>query len=251
MMRWLDKLNLRPQERRLVIFVIVVVFVALNWFFVKPWFGELGRLKKAAKTADDNIARFQAEIQKKGVYEKQIKQLSSEGGQVATADMATSLSRDLNTQAGMAGVSIQSLSPAAPSSHDVRTNSMFEEQTATLTFVNTGEAELINFLFGLASQKSLIRVKSMVLRPDPGHMKLGGTLTLVESFQKKAPSKSAATPIAAKPAVTTAPPSPTATTTAKPGVSAPATNKPGPGAKPGATNNLKKPLLPASKDKKT
>src|SRR5580765_3408595 len=111
MTRLLDKLNLRPQERRLVIFVAVVVFVALNWFFVKPYFGELGRLKKAMKTADDNIARFSAEIQKKSTYEKQIAQLSSEGGQVATQDQATSLIRDLNTQAGNAGVNIQSLNP--------------------------------------------------------------------------------------------------------------------------------------------
>jgi len=237
MTRWLDKLNLRPQERRLVIFVAVVVFVALNWFFVRPYFGELGRLKKAMKTADDNMAKFTAEIQKKASYQREFDRLSREGGQVATADQANSLQREVNNQAGNAGMNIQSLNSAA-SSRDVRTNATFDEATATLTFANTGEPELINFLFSLASQKSLIRVKSMILRPDPGHMKLCGPLTLVESFQKKAPPKSAASTPAAKPA-----PAPAKPTTAPPAVKS--------GPVPGKSNETKKPVPPASIPKKT
>ena len=51
MTRLLDRLNLRPQERRIVIFAAVAVFAALNWFFVKPYFGELGRIKRSMKSA--------------------------------------------------------------------------------------------------------------------------------------------------------------------------------------------------------
>ena len=57
MTRWLDKLNLRPQERKLVIFVAVVVFVALNWFFVKPYFGELGRIQQRMRDADTDLVQ--------------------------------------------------------------------------------------------------------------------------------------------------------------------------------------------------
>lgn len=213
MTRFLDKLNLRPQERRLVIFVAVVVFVAINWFFVKPYFGELGRTQQRMKDADSNIKKYNDEIARRPVYQKQFDDLSRQGGLVPSEEQATTLVREVNNQANTAGVGVLSTG-VAMRSRDGRTNSFFEEQGVSLTFANTGEPELINFLFSLASQKSLIRVKSMVLRPDPGHMKLGGTLTLVESFQKKQPAKATATAAATKPAsapATSAPPKTAAT----------------------------------------
>src|SRR6266446_5250717 len=99
MTRLLDKLNLRPQERRLVIFVAVVVFVALNWFFVRPYFGELGRYQQRMRDAESDIKKFTAEIQRKPVYIKQISDLSKQGGQVATEDQTTSLTREVDNQA--------------------------------------------------------------------------------------------------------------------------------------------------------
>ena len=39
-----DKLNLRPQERRLVVIVGMVLFVLINWWFVWPFFGEWGKV---------------------------------------------------------------------------------------------------------------------------------------------------------------------------------------------------------------
>ena len=200
MTRLLDKLNLRPQERRLVIFVAVVVFVALNWFFVKPYFGELGRTEQRIHDSEANIKKFNDEIQRKPIYQKQKDQLSQQGGQVSSEDQATSLIREINNHAGVAGINVQSLTLAG-AARGGPTNSFFEEKAASLSFGNTGEPELISFLYSLASQNSLIRVKSMVLRPDAGRMKLAGTLTLVESFQKKPPSKSGAAAAPKTPAV--------------------------------------------------
>jgi len=191
MTRFLDKLNLRPQERRLVIFVAVVVFAALNWFFVKPYFGELGRLQQRMKDADISIKKFNDEIQRKSFYEEQIKRLSQQGAQVASEEQGTSLTREINNQVVVAGVNVLTLT-MNPLTRDGRTNSFFEEQAATLSFNNTGESELVNFLYILASHNSLIRVKSMLLRPDTGRFKLAGSLTLVESFQKKTPVKASA-----------------------------------------------------------
>jgi hypothetical protein len=246
MTRYLDKLNLRPQERRLVIFVAVVVFVALNWFFVKPYFGELGRTQQRMKDADATIKKFDDEIQKKPLYQKQKDQLSQQGQQVATEEMALSLTREVNNQAGAAGVNYGSL-VLVSHGRDVRTNAFFEEQTANMTFANTGEPELINFLYSLASQKSLIRVKSMVLRPDPGRMKLGGTITLIESFQKKKPAKAAAPAsaqaTAAKPAATPPKPAPPPAQAARPPPKP--TNLPVKATvPPPRTNTLKQPFPP-------
>ncbi len=204
MTRFLDKLNLRPQERRLVIFVAVVVFAALNWFFVKPYFGELGRLQQRMKDADVSIKKFNDEIQNRRGYEDKIKDLSQQGAQVSSEEQGTSLTREINNQVIVANVNVLTLT-MNPSTRDGRTNSFFEEQAATLSFNNSGESELVNFLYNLASHNSLIRVKSMLLRPDAGRFKLAGSLTLVESFQRKAPAK-AATP-APKPAVVPSKPS--------------------------------------------
>jgi len=239
MTRLLDKLNLSPQERRLVLFVAVVVFVALNWFLVRPYFGELGRSQQKIKDTDAKLKEFSDEIQRKPMYEKQKALLSQQGNQVATEEQATSLIREVGNQAGVAGVSVQSLIPATRSRDNTRTN-FFEEQGANLTFMNTGEQELINFLYGLASQQSLIRVKSMTLHPDQGRMKLGGTITLVESFQKKKTAKAAVaapTPSAPK---STAPPqkttSPPPKTASPPPKTAAPTKTPLPGSLPSKTN---------------
>jgi len=243
MTRLFDKLNLRPQERRLVILVAVVVFLALNWFFVWPYFGELGRMQLRRSDAEKNFKKFTEEIQKRPLYEKQKNELSQQGGQVPTEEQATSLTSEVNRQAGVAGVYIQGLIPAHRS-REGKTNSFFEEQAVNLTFANTGEPELVNFLFGLASQNSLIRVKSMNLRPDPGQMKLGGTLTLVESFQKKPLTKLAsatASGTASTPAKTSAPPAKPVIPTPK----APATPvAPAPGPGKTTTNPPPKRVLP-------
>src|SRR5216683_1101075 len=98
MTRFLDKLNLRPQERRLVNFVAVVVFAALNWFFVKPYFGELGRLQQRMKDADVSIKQFNDEIRLRPGYENKIKDLSQQGAQVASEEQGTSLTREINNQ---------------------------------------------------------------------------------------------------------------------------------------------------------
>src|SRR6266446_8580913 len=112
MTRLLDKLNLRPQERRLVIFVAVVVFVALNWFFVRPYFGELGRTQQRIKDSESNIKKFADEIQRKPIYIKQKDQLSQQGGQVSTEEQATTLTREVINQAGVAGLNQQNVVPA-------------------------------------------------------------------------------------------------------------------------------------------
>src|SRR5438876_1244971 len=147
MTRYLDRLNLRPQERRLVIFVVIVVFVALNWFFVRPYFGELGRTQQRMIDADKDIRKFEEEIQRKRIYTKELEDLSKQGGQVPTEIQVTTLTREIDNKAVAAGLDVKNLVPA-PRSHDSRTNSFFDEQTLNLTFANTGEQELINFLYG-------------------------------------------------------------------------------------------------------
>ena len=58
----LDKLNLRPQERRLVVIVSVIVFIALNLGLVFPRFGEVGKTQQRAADAQKKLQQYREEI---------------------------------------------------------------------------------------------------------------------------------------------------------------------------------------------
>ena len=79
-----------------------------------------------------------------------------------------------------------------------QTNEFFEEQSMQIT-VNTGESELIDFLYQIGGDASMIRVRNLDLRPaDANRYRLTGNITLNANYQKKSPAKPA--PGADKPA---------------------------------------------------
>lgn len=203
---FLDKLNLRPHERRLVVIVALVVFVVLNVWLVWPQFGSVGIWEQRRKDAMKKAQSFDAEVKKKSAYQRQLDELELLGGSVATEEQAMALSRDVANQATLSGVQVNRYDPA-PRSSTGRTNAFFEEQTLIIT-VSTGEKELIDFLYNLGARSSMIRVKSMTLSPElPLRQKLQGSITLVASFAKKPPPRVVAPPkTAAPPPKTTNPP---------------------------------------------
>ena len=187
----LDKLNLSPQERRLVVVVAIVVFVVLNIWLIWPEFGSVNRWNNRRQGAEANLKKFKDEIAKKAVYERQLRELESQGAYVGTEEQALSLQRDVNNQAVLSGLQINRYDPQARvSTGGGRTNAFFEEQGLIITVV-TGERELVDFLYNLGTRSSLIRVRSMTLSRDPTGMKLQGSMTLVASFAKKPSPKTA------------------------------------------------------------
>ncbi len=198
MSSFIDKLNLRPGELRLVVLVGSVVVVVLYALFVYPEFKEWGRLQKRKDEIQTALQRYQKEIQKEGAYRKELAQLQEKGARVDSEAQALELSRTVQSQAALNGVSVNSYAAArVPAGSGGKTNAFFEEQTGTMNFV-AEETALVSFLYALSSGNSLIRVSSMNLGPDPSRMKLMGNMTLVASFPKKAQAKAAA-PAAASP----------------------------------------------------
>ena len=189
----LDKLNLSPQERRLVVVVAIVVFVVLNIWLIWPEFGSVSRWNNRRQAAEANLKKFKDEIAKKAVYERQLRELESQGQHVGTEEQALSLQRDVSTQALLSGVQVNRYDPQPRVSTGGRTNAFFEEQGLIITVV-TGEKELVDFLYNLGTRSSLIRVRSMSLSRDPSGMKLQGSMTLVASFAKKPATKTAPGP---------------------------------------------------------
>jgi len=95
--------------------------------------------------------------------------LESQGGFVASDEQALQLSKEITTQAALSGVQIERYeSSPAQQRHSLPTH--FLRSKRSFVTVNTGEKELIDFLYNLAARGSLIRVKNMSLGPDPTRM---------------------------------------------------------------------------------
>lgn len=198
-----DKLNLRPQERRLVVIVGIVVFVVLNFVFVFPNFGAFGRIQQRTIDARQKLDLYNREINKQSTYRKEIDTLRTQGVNVATEAKVLTLAQDVNNQAGISGVNVPVMTPMQRGSTTGKTNAFFEEQSVVVS-VNTGEKELVDFLYRLADKELLIRARSMDISPDVSRMKLQGRITLVKSFQRNPPPRAGlATPV--PPAKTSAP----------------------------------------------
>ncbi len=213
MKSFFDKLT--PAERRLVVIVGIAVFVVINIWFIFPMFGQYGDFEnKRAKTLRQ-IADYKAEIARKGAYEKLIRELSSLGGEIASEAAALRLFDEVNSQIALSGISVGNISPVNRN-YSGKTNAFFEEAAVSINFT-AGEKDLIDFLYRLADKQFLIRAKGMTIQPDvPGRMRLQGSVTLVKSYQRKAPPKAVpttpktapATNTAAKPAMPKATPAP-------------------------------------------
>jgi hypothetical protein len=201
MMRYLDRLNLRPNERRLVVVVALVFFVVLNLLFIVPHFSDRSRAKARMIAGEKTLAMFRAELRHKPEYDRKVKELESGGGTVLPDDQQIDFDRFSYERANASGVLITQKGRVTTRN----TNDFFLEREMSLT-VESREKQLVDFLHSLGTGNSMVSIRSLTLRPlEPAHQQLRGNVTIVASYQKKLPTRSAAPP--AKTAPATAEPS--------------------------------------------
>ena len=75
-----------------------------------------------------------------------------------------------------------------------RTNSPFFVELVQTITVQSGEPQLVDFLYNLGAGPSLIRVRGLSLHTDPSHQQLVAGVTLVASYQKSQRTRGAAAP---------------------------------------------------------
>jgi len=190
MIQFLDKLHLRPQEKRLVVLSLAVLFVVINLWLVWPHFTDAGRIREDLTKAEKTITTYRTELERTNEYRARLVALKSTGADVLPEDRANTLMSAIQNYVLQNGVSSAGLS-LVPRTARGRTNEFFEEQALTLRLNATGPEELVNFLVAVASSELVIRVKELDLRRDPSQTKLTGSLKLIASFQKKPPAKPA------------------------------------------------------------
>lgn len=178
----LDKLNLRPGEKRLLVGIGIAIFVVLNFWLVFPRFGEFGRVRAETARVQREISTFQKEIDKKATYQKLLSELEGQGSQVIDQERALQLQMTVQSQQLATGINITRYDPVGRP-FNAPTNAFFDEQSLVVSY-DTGYKQLVNFLVGLAEHESMIRVRQMDVKRDPSNQRLQGNITLVASYQK-------------------------------------------------------------------
>jgi Tfp pilus assembly protein PilO len=175
--------QLRPLERRLAVGVLVVFILVLNWVFIWPHRSDWSNLKTRLKTARDTLNLYQTTILQASNYEAQVKGFESQGEFVAPEDQSINFLRTIQSQALASGVGVGSMSRPMTRTNDA----FFVEQIQNINVTATDE-QLVDFLYKLGSDASMIRVRDLELQPDPPHQKLNANIRLVASYQKNAPA---------------------------------------------------------------
>ena len=182
MTSYLDKLNLRPFEKRLVVGVAAVLFIVFNAWFVFPHFSDLSATEARKAEALKKMAKWQAECDQAPKYRKMIADIIGQSEDVPAEDQQYQFTSAIQMQQAQSGVNITSFGRPSTS-----TNDFFVRLTQTIG-VQSGEPQLVDFLYKLAESKSLIRVRGLTLHTDPPRQQLVASVTLVASYQKN-PSK--------------------------------------------------------------
>jgi len=174
--------QLRPLERRLAVGVLVVFILVLNWVFIWPHFSDWGKLRGRLNVAQQKLQLYQSTISQTANYQAQVKGFESQGEFVAPDDQSINFLRTIQSQATASQVQMGSMSRPMTRTNDA----FFVEQIQNIN-VSATDDQLVDFLYKLGSDVSMIRVRDLELQPDPPHQKLNANIRLVASYQRSAP----------------------------------------------------------------
>jgi type II secretory pathway component PulM len=173
--------QLRPLERRLAVAALVAFLLVLNYVFIWPHFSDWGKLRDRMDDARRKLALYRTTLTQAPKYEALVKKMEGEGGTVAPEDQAINFLRTIQSQSARSGVSVVNMSRQM-----TRTNEFFVELTQNLNVIANDE-QLVDFLYKLGSDASMIRVRDLELQPDPAHQHLNASIQLIASYQKTSP----------------------------------------------------------------
>jgi len=174
--------QLRPLERRLAVGALVVFILVLNWVFIWPHFSDWGKLRGRLNVAQQKLQLYQTTISQTANYQAQVKGFESQGEFVAPEDQSINFLRTIQSQATASQVQMGSMSRPMTRTNDA----FFVEQIQNIN-VSATDDQLVDFLYKLGSDVSMIRVRDLEMQPDPPHQKLNANIRLVASYQRSAP----------------------------------------------------------------
>lgn len=179
MIEVMDRVGIRPQERRSVILLLLGLLVVGNvvWMFMGP---ELLRLQGSLKDFEEKNAAL-ADLPKLiKEMEKEVQTLETETGGVTDGRQAQKLMEEIESKARRSGLNFTRSRGQSGSS---RKNQDFEEAKRTVSF-QSGLIDLVEFLKNVSEGKSMIRVSNMTIMPTTDRKQLKVDLTFTASYPK-------------------------------------------------------------------
>jgi Tfp pilus assembly protein PilO len=205
MLRFFDRLNLTPAERRLVMIIFAVVFVVVNYWVVWPRFGDFAALSEEIESTRRKRDIYQREVDRLPTYTALLRKLQAAGSVLPPGEEKIQFRSDMERMAREAGLTVPRWGEVLPErGSGTVTNAFFESIGISLNQVAGTEAQFVDFLYRVGGSNSTIRVKDLTLQPGAfdaraqGKTNLNGTVRLVASVQR-AQAKAVATNVAVAP----------------------------------------------------
>jgi len=172
-----DKYNMSAGERRVVMFVAVVLIGVLAWMafdmIPKP---EQTNFK--INKINRDLKNWKVERFKVDSYNKQINELEGMSSAVVQEEQEVDMSRTINKLEASSGINVSRQGRV-----NTETNNFFIEKSMRIDFSGK-ENQIVDFLWKLGESESLVRVSEMRVRPDKNRYKLEGWMELTASYQK-------------------------------------------------------------------
>jgi Tfp pilus assembly protein PilO len=171
--------QLRPMERRLAVGCLVAIILFLNWIYIWPHFSDWDNLGTQIQQSQQTLKMYQDAIAEEPATQLQLKKYESQGEFVAPEDQSVDMMRTVTRQSGVTGVAVVNTSRSLSHTNDA----FYVEQIQSITVVAT-DPQLVNFLYNLGNDASMIRVRDLELQPDGPRQRLNATIQLVASYQR-------------------------------------------------------------------
>ena len=181
MIEQLNRIGVRPRERRAVILLLLGFLVIGNvvWLFMGPELLKLQTSLEGFEEKNKAMATLPDLVKK---LDNDVKTLTAETGDVTDGRHAQQLMRDIDSKARRMNLNFTK-STGQQGSSSRKKNQDFEEVQRAVTF-QSDLIDLVGFLKKISEGKSMIRVSKMVIKPTPERKNLNVDLTFVASYPK-------------------------------------------------------------------
>ena len=180
MIEALNRIGVRPQERRSVILLLLGFLVVGNvvWLFMGPELLGLQTSLKDFEEKNKEMAVLPDLVEK---LENEVKTLTTETGAVTDGRHAQQLVKNIDSKARRMQLNFTRSKELGSSSR--KKNQDFEEAKRQVTF-QSDLIDLVVFLKKIADDKSMIRVSKMDIKPTRDRQNLAVDLTFTASYPK-------------------------------------------------------------------
>ena len=185
MIETLDRMGIRPQERRSVILLLLTFLIigTIAWLMMGPKLLQLQTSRDQYREENKEAANL---VELRDTLQMEVETLLAESGMVSDGRQAQKLMEDIESKARRSGLNFTRDGGGQVAS---RGNQDFEETKRTVSF-QSSLVDLVEFLNNVSEGQNMIRVSAMTVQPTVDRQQIKVDLTFVASYPKPAADKS-------------------------------------------------------------